>query len=270
MPSTWVHEGVPPSSSDNKHTTCCTDDKCRLKVIDNVCRGCGQVYAYNNNPYTILKAMAMPEPEPSSSWKCKDSPVSEPVALGSSKEPMPKRACSNNGYSTELSLGTSSGLDGSMVVRPEGLDSLANLDFNAVMSKYVKPLYNHAYVSDFCTDSAKCAMRNTSLVAESNVNDSLDSHNFTWIHCNDTAACSHCKGKGRTQGHRTPWLLDSGASKHFTSNLNGFVAYKAWDPSDHCVLNTATSESKVVGEGTCMIQVPDIHEHYCAVCIKGV
>jgi hypothetical protein len=270
VPSARVHEGMPPSSSDDERTTRCTDVKCRSKVVDDVCRGCGQVYAYDDDPYAILEAMATPEPEPSSSRKRKDSPVSEPVASGSSKEPTTKRSRSDDGYGTELSLGTGSGLDGSMVVGPEGLDSLADLDFDAVMSEYVTPLYDHALVADIRTDSAKRLRRNHSPVAESDVNDSLDSHNFTCIHRKDTAACSYCKGKGRTQGHRTPWLLDSGASKHFTSNLNDFVAYKAWDPSDHRVLNTATSKSKIVGEGTCIIQVPDIHGHYRAVRIEGV
>jgi hypothetical protein len=94
-------------------------------------------------------------------------------------------------------------------------------------------------------------------------------HAHLCVHDNDFAACIRCKGKNRV-GHQTPWLLDSGASKHFTNNLEDYVDYNAWSPSEQKSLTTATSTAKILGEGTVIIRVPDLNGNYHAVRICGV
>jgi hypothetical protein len=94
-------------------------------------------------------------------------------------------------------------------------------------------------------------------------------HAHLCVHDNDFAACIRCKGKKRA-GHQTPWLLDSGASKHFTNNLDDYVDYSAWSPSEQKSLTTATSTAKILGEGTVIIRVPDLNGNYRAVRIRGI
>jgi hypothetical protein len=89
------------------------------------------------------------------------------------------------------------------------------------------------------------------------------------VHAIDIAACSHCKGKNRAR-HKTPWLLDSGASNHYTNNLDDYVDYTAWPKSEHQTFSTATSTTKIVGVGTVMIKVPDLNRGYQTVCIRNV
>jgi hypothetical protein len=50
------------------------------------------------------------------------------------------------------------------------------------------------------------------------------------------------------------WLLDSGASNHFTFCLEDFIDYNQW--STPGVLGTATSSAKILGSSTVMIKVP--------------
>jgi hypothetical protein len=63
------------------------------------------------------------------------------------------------------------------------------------------------------------------------------------VHAIDIAACSRCKGKNRA-GHKTPWLLDLGASNHYTNNLDDYVDYTAWPKSEHRTPSTATSNTR--------------------------
>jgi hypothetical protein len=76
------------------------------------------------------------------------------------------------------------------------------------------------------------------------IEDQESVHAHLCVHDNDFAACIRCKGKNRA-GHQTPWLLDSGASKHFTNNLDDYVDYNAWSPSEQESLTTATSTAKM-------------------------
>jgi transposase InsO family protein len=71
-------------------------------------------------------------------------------------------------------------------------------------------------------------------------------------HNKDFALCDKCKGKGTR--HSTPWLLDSGASRHYTCDLNDFVLYTSFENTE--CLKTATSDSWVAGGGTVIIRVP--------------
>jgi hypothetical protein len=89
------------------------------------------------------------------------------------------------------------------------------------------------------------------------------------VHAIDIATCSRCKGKN-CAGHKTPWLLDSGASNHYTNNLDDYVDYTAWLRSEHRTLSTATSTTKIIGVGTVMIKVPDLNNGYQTVCIWDV
>jgi hypothetical protein len=85
------------------------------------------------------------------------------------------------------------------------------------------------------------------------------------------ANCVKCKGKkGLAWGHMTPLLLDLGASKHFTNNLNNFVEYKPYPKAQQKRLATANSTSTILGEGAVIIRVPDMNGNFCAIRIFGV
>jgi transposase InsO family protein len=133
---------------------------------------------------------------------------------------------------------------------------------------YVPPhLTEHALVAD-----SQRTEFNDFLSSESAASDVLNyTHmNSICVHRIDVALCAKCKGKGKAKGHKTPWLLDSGASKHFTNNLSDFVDYTAWPESKHRTLSTATSKSKVIGSGTCILRTPDLNGDYHSVRIEGV
>jgi hypothetical protein len=48
------------------------------------------------------------------------------------------------------------------------------------------------------------------------------------------------------------WMLDSGASRHFTNNLNNFVEYQEVNPPFE--VQTANSMTKVTGQGTVILK----------------
>jgi transposase InsO family protein len=72
-------------------------------------------------------------------------------------------------------------------------------------------------------------------------------------HPDESAACADCKGN---EG-RDFWLLDSGASSHFTNCIEDYVHYEAWSPDKYCTLKTANKMTSIVGEGTVLIRVQD-------------
>jgi hypothetical protein len=51
---------------------------------------------------------------------------------------------------------------------------------------------------------------------------------------------------------KTLWMLDSGASRHFTYNINDFVVYEAIP--EHIEVLTVTTTTKIVGMGTVIIK----------------
>jgi len=54
------------------------------------------------------------------------------------------------------------------------------------------------------------------------------------------------------ESHEATWILDSGASVHFTGCLDDFIDYKAIEP---IVVTTATSQTKMIGKGTILLQI---------------
>ena len=51
----------------------------------------------------------------------------------------------------------------------------------------------------------------------------------------------------------TEWMLNSGASDHFTGDINDFVEYETL--SKPTVVHTANAQTSVVGKGTVVLQI---------------
>jgi len=54
---------------------------------------------------------------------------------------------------------------------------------------------------------------------------------------------------------KAEWMLDSGASDHFTGDINNFVEYEAF--TSPVSVQTATTTSRIEGAGTVILQVED-------------
>jgi hypothetical protein len=80
--------------------------------------------------------------------------------------------------------------------------------------------------------------------------------------------CRECKGKHRDNTSKTAWLLDSGANRHFTYRRDNFVDYTELEQPE--TLHTANSTSRIIGEGTIVIRVPNLDGSYRPVTIHGV
>jgi hypothetical protein len=93
---------------------------------------------------------------------------------------------------------------------------------------------------------------------------------FMCSHNRETAACSACKGKTRTSGATTPWLIDSGASKRFTNCISDFVDYEPWSKARQQKLTTANGQSRIVGEGSVIIRAKNSSGKYRSVCLSHV
>ena len=50
------------------------------------------------------------------------------------------------------------------------------------------------------------------------------------------------------------WLLDSGASAHFTYNKNDFIEYTSFSESERVPVRTAAHQIFVEGTGTVLLQ----------------
>lgn len=76
------------------------------------------------------------------------------------------------------------------------------------------------------------------------------------------AACASCKGKGKVTSQSAQssteypvWLLDSGASMHFTYSLDDFMEYTQLE--EPIPVSTANSSTMVMGFGTIILNCPD-------------
>ncbi|KIJ58481.1 hypothetical protein HYDPIDRAFT_34142 [Hydnomerulius pinastri MD-312] len=90
------------------------------------------------------------------------------------------------------------------------------------------------------------------------------------VHSIEYALCADCKGKSVEQDEISPWLLDSGASLHFTFELNDFVDYGPLDPDKSDFVITATTTATISGKGTVLIQVPMPNGSTKSVCLYPV
>ena len=68
---------------------------------------------------------------------------------------------------------------------------------------------------------------------------------------NQICCCSSCE---KTK-NKTMWMLDSGASLHFTNDLDDFIEYEAIAP---VLIRTATTVTHVVGRGTVILTVDGV------------
>jgi len=69
------------------------------------------------------------------------------------------------------------------------------------------------------------------------------------------AACNECKGKEKeVESSHSVWMLDSGASRHFTWNMDDFVDFEYL--SEPIVATTANGVAHITGKGTVLLNAP--------------
>ena len=88
-------------------------------------------------------------------------------------------------------------------------------------------------------------------------NTSMYSANAICFHGVHDARCVKCKGK-KADGSELQgafWLLDSGASRHFTGNRDDFANYQALDYKLYA--KTANSKAEIIGVGTVLLCTVD-------------
>ena len=88
-------------------------------------------------------------------------------------------------------------------------------------------------------------------------NTSMCLANAICLHEIHDARCVKCKGK-KADGSKLQgafWLLDSGASHHFTGNRDNFADYQVLDYKLYA--KTANSKAKIVGVGTILLRTID-------------
>ena len=68
---------------------------------------------------------------------------------------------------------------------------------------------------------------------------------------NQNCCCTSCENPK----DKTMWMLDSGASFHFTNNLNDYIEYEAIAPVE---IQTATTVTHIVGRGTVNLTVDGV------------
>ena len=88
-------------------------------------------------------------------------------------------------------------------------------------------------------------------------NTSMCLANAICLHDIYDARCVKCKGK-KADGSELQgafWLLDSGASRHFTGNRDDFADYQALNYKLYA--KTANSKAKIVGVGTVLLRTVD-------------
>jgi hypothetical protein len=78
-------------------------------------------------------------------------------------------------------------------------------------------------------------------------------NNVNCEHGQSFALCNRCKGKSASN-MGTLWLLDSGASLHFTHNFNDFIDYETAKPADWMPIRTASDIVHVEGKGAVLIE----------------
>jgi hypothetical protein len=98
-----------------------------------------------------------------------------------------------------------------------------------------------------------------SLLVESDVSSDF-SVPIAHVHNCPVSGCTECNGLCAKKSEKPLWILDSGASKHFTFALSDFLEYTVLK---HPIkVTTATNPIFIIGEGTVLLQ------HY--VSYKGV
>jgi hypothetical protein len=78
-------------------------------------------------------------------------------------------------------------------------------------------------------------------------------NNLDCEHGQSFAQCNRCKGKSASK-MGTLWLLDSGASLHFTHDFNDFIEYETAKPAERLPVRTASEIIHVEGKGAVLIE----------------
>ena len=98
------------------------------------------------------------------------------------------------------------------------------------------------------TNSALTAASNPPNGARTYVN-VLSSSIGQCIHLRNYAACSRCKGKGKSCFQANEWLLDSGASLHITNDIRDFSEFEYLDTPIR-TLTATQAVTSITGKGT--------------------
>jgi hypothetical protein len=73
------------------------------------------------------------------------------------------------------------------------------------------------------------------------------------VHSCNTAACTNCKGKANMSAlNGKQWLVDSGASKHYTNTMDDYILY---EPLSETFVSTANGKGKLHGVGTILVNM---------------
>jgi transposase InsO family protein len=169
----------------------------------------------------------------------------------------PSKRC--RGDEDSVSLGTTN-YDFEPVAGPSGTlhDNNVLIEYNIDVPKedddmmYVPPYTPHAQ----CADACHAADANASLprIYDEYLCTTVEKyHCISCTHVDDVALCVTCKGKTPCRNY---WLLDSGASQHYTNNIDDYVDYTPWTRDNYGYVRTATTTTPVIGTGTVMIRVP--------------
>ena len=125
-----------------------------------------------------------------------------------------------------------------------------------------------SYLSD--TDARSTLPQNNTIFTSSSVVGSdMDTNRPTFLHSNcDDCTKSTCKGKEHAHDHQLPpdmWLLDLGASAHFTFNKNDFIEYV--DYPQLYYLQITNRKEPILGEGTVIIDFKGTSVHFKDPCL---
>ena len=129
-----------------------------------------------------------------------------------------------------------------------------DLDGGAEEFEYVLSQFTHLTNTDEHSYSPQYVdyILSSVLDSESLIDSCASAPLHTLCDCCDNHAT---KGKGKAhkqRGDEDMWLLDSGASAHFTYNFDAFVEYQPYAKPRHS--QTANSLAPVLGEGTVLVR----------------
>ena len=115
-----------------------------------------------------------------------------------------------------------------------------------------------------------CFMPALYIASSKMYNTSMYSANAICFHEVHDARCVKCKGK-KADGSELQgafWLLDSGASRHFTGNRDDFTNYQALDYKLYA--KTANSKAKIVCVSTILLRTVDRNDEEAIVTLAQV
>jgi hypothetical protein len=109
---------------------------------------------------------------------------------------------------------------------------------------------------------SQLAIKDSSYNVQSCVGIEIDSA-FNCAHGSDMTKCAKCKDQQGAPGSAR-WLLDSGASSHFTYSLNDFIEYE--DIKTPIFVQTASKPIHIKGKGAVLITHKILHKGHIKKC----